>query len=65
MEKGKRRQQRRNRFQRLLAQEEMFIFSSGPNYFLSLFKPRIGFSFEFMVKLYTSQVKLLNKMIIQ
>ena len=31
------------------------------SYFLSIFKPRICFSFEFIMKLYTSWVELLNK----
>lgn len=56
------RQQRLNRFQNLEAQEEKFVLRSGlyykKQYFLSLIKPRICFSFEFIMKLY-----IMNKVI--
>lgn len=56
-----------HRFQRFWAQEDVFILNPGhlqkEVYFLSLLKPRICFSFEFIMKLYTLWVELLNKIV--
>lgn len=60
-------QQTPNRSQRIWAQEDMFILNPGhlqkEVYFLSLFKPRICFSFEFINEIIYFVGKTINKIV--